>query len=67
MRVPEETNRKIVDHISDINLTYSNIAREHLIQEGIKSDRVINIGSPMYEVIEKHKSKINNTKILNKF
>ena len=67
MRVPEETNRKIVDHISDINLTYSNIAREHLIQEGIKSDRVINIGSPMYEVIEKHKSKINNSKILNKF
>ena len=66
MRVPEETNRKIVDHISDINLTYSDIAREHLIQEGIKSDRIIKIGSPMYEVIEKHKSKINNSNILNK-
>lgn len=66
MRVPEETNRKIVDHISDINLTYSNIAREHLIKEGINSDRVIKIGSPMYEVIEKHKSKINKSEILNK-
>tara|TARA_A100001015_G_scaffold283999_1_gene349918 strand:- start:2679 stop:3827 length:1149 start_codon:yes stop_codon:yes gene_type:complete len=66
MRVPEETNRKIVDHISDINLTYSDIAREHLIQEGIKSDRIIKIGSPMYEIIEKHKSKINNSNILNK-
>ena len=66
MRVPEEINRKIVDHVSDINLTYSDIAREHLIQEGIKSDRVIKVGSPMYEVIEKHKLKINNSKILNK-
>tara|TARA_B100001939_G_scaffold271566_1_gene239301 strand:+ start:60 stop:1208 length:1149 start_codon:yes stop_codon:yes gene_type:complete len=66
MRVPEEINRKIIDHISDINLTYSDIAREHLIQEGIKSDRVIKIGSPMYEVIKKHKSKIDNSNILNK-
>tara|TARA_B100000575_G_scaffold46581_1_gene33726 strand:- start:12284 stop:13432 length:1149 start_codon:yes stop_codon:yes gene_type:complete len=64
MRVPEETNRKIVDHISDINLTYSDIAREHLIQEGIKSDRVIKVGSPMFEVINKHKSKIINSGIL---
>ncbi len=64
MRVPEETNRKIVDHISDINLTYSDIAREHLIQEGLKSDRVIKVGSPMYEVINKHELKIKNSTIL---
>tara|TARA_B100001057_G_scaffold283102_1_gene283483 strand:+ start:8594 stop:9742 length:1149 start_codon:yes stop_codon:yes gene_type:complete len=64
MRVPEETNRKIVDHISDINLTYSDIAREHLIQEGLKSDRVIKVGSPMYEVINKHELKIKNSNIL---
>ena len=64
MRVPEETNRKIVDHISDINLTYSDIAREHLIQEGIKSDRVIKVGSPMFEVLNKHELKIKNSNIL---
>ena len=64
MRVPEETNRKIVDHISDINLTYSDIAREHLIQEGIKSDRVIKVGSPMFEVLKKHELKIKNSNIL---
>ena len=46
-RVPEETNRKIVDHISDINLTYSSIAREYLLREGVPSDRVIKTGSPM--------------------
>ncbi len=50
-RVPEETNRKIVDHISDINLTYSDIAREYLLREGLSPDRVIKTGSPMYEVI----------------
>ncbi len=50
-RVPEETNRKIVDHISDINLTYSDIAREYLLREGLPPDRVIKTGSPMYEVI----------------
>ena len=50
-RVPEETNRKIVDHISDINLTYSDIAREHLLREGLPADRIIKTGSPMYEVI----------------
>lgn len=66
MRVPEESNRKIVDHISDINLTYSDIAREHLIKEGINSDRIIKVGSPMFEVIEKHKLKIKKSKILNK-
>ncbi|HHH0580877.1 TPA: UDP-N-acetyl glucosamine 2-epimerase, partial [Yersinia enterocolitica] len=51
-RVPEETNRKIVDHISDINLTYSDIAREYLLSEGLPADRIIKTGSPMYEVIQ---------------
>ena len=64
-RVPEETNRKIVDHISDINLTYSDIAREYLLAEGITSDRIIKIGSPMFEILEKFKVLINNSKILN--
>ena len=50
-RVPEETNRKIVDHISDINLTYSDIAREYLLREGLPADRIIKTGSPIYEVI----------------
>jgi UDP-N-acetyl-L-fucosamine synthase len=50
-RVPEETNRRIVDHISDINLTYSDIAREYLLREGIPPDRIIKTGSPMYEVL----------------
>ena len=50
-RVPEETNRKIVDHIADINLTYSDIAREYLLKEGLPSDRIIKTGSPMFEVL----------------
>lgn len=50
-RVPEETNRKIVDHTADINLTYSSIAREYLLREGLSPDRVIKTGSPMYEVL----------------
>ena len=50
-RVPEENNRKIVDHISDINLTYSSIAREYLLREGLSPDRIIKTGSPMYEVL----------------
>jgi len=50
-RVPEETNRKIVDHTSDVNLTYSDIAREYLLREGLPADRIIKTGSPMYEVI----------------
>ena len=50
-RVPEETNRKIVDHISDINLTYSDIAREYLLAEGLPADQVIKTGSPMFEVL----------------
>ena len=52
-RVPEESNRKIVDHISDINLPYSSIAREYLLSEGIPSDRVVKTGSPMYEVLNR--------------
>lgn len=51
-RVPEETNRKIVDHTADINLTYSDIAREYLLAEGLPADRVIKTGSPMYEVLQ---------------
>ena len=50
-RVPEETNRKIVDHVADINLTYSSIAREYLLREGVPADRIIKTGSPMFEVI----------------
>lgn len=50
-RVPEETNRKIVDHIADINLTYSDIAREYLLREGLLPDRIVKTGSPMYEVL----------------
>lgn len=51
-RVPEETNRKIVDHIADMNLTYSDIAREYLLAEGLPADQVIKTGSPMYEVVQ---------------
>ena len=65
-RVPEEINRKLVDHISDVNLTYSNIAREYLISEGFPSDRIIKTGSPMYEVISNNFDKINESTILDK-
>ena len=63
-RVPEETNRKIVDHISDINLTYSDIAREYLLREGISPDRIIKTGSPMYEILNKLKASIDKSNIL---
>lgn len=63
-RVPEETNRKIVDHIADINLPYSAIAREYLLREGLPSDRVIKTGSPMREVLDYYGSKIDASKIL---
>ena len=63
-RVPEETNRKIVDHVSDINLTYSSIAREYLLREGLSPDRVIKTGSPMYEVLHKFLPKIEASTIL---
>jgi UDP-N-acetylglucosamine 2-epimerase len=65
-RVPEETNRKIVDHISDINLTYSDIAREYLLREGFPSDQIIKTGSPMHEVLNFYSNKINNSEILQK-
>lgn len=58
-RVPEETNRKIVDHTADINLTYSSIAREYLLREGLPPDRVIKTGSPMYEVLHHYKAGID--------
>ncbi|MBS0174332.1 MAG: UDP-N-acetylglucosamine 2-epimerase (non-hydrolyzing) [Nitrospira sp.] len=58
MRVPEEINRRIVDHTADINLTYSDIAREYLLAEGLPADRVIKTGSPMYEVLTHYASKI---------
>ena len=63
-RVPEETNRKIVDHISDMNLTYSSIAREYLLREGLSADRIIKTGSPMFEVLNGYKDQINNSNIL---
>lgn len=63
-RVPEETNRKIVDHISDINLTYSDIAREYLLREGLSPDRIIKTGSPMFEVLNSRKEDIEKSNIL---
>ena len=65
-RVPEETNRKIIDNVSDLNLTYSKIAKDYLINEGFDQDRVINIGSPMFEVLNYSLRKINKSSILNK-
>lgn len=65
-RVPEETNRRIVDHISDINLTYSSIAREYLLREGLSPDRVIKTGSPMYEVLHAYREKIAASDVLNR-
>ena len=63
-RVPEETNRKIVDHTADINMPYSTIARDYLLAEGIRADRVVKTGSPMYEVLHHHMAKIDSSKIL---
>jgi UDP-N-acetylglucosamine 2-epimerase (non-hydrolysing) len=63
-RVPEETNRKIVDHISDINLTYSDIAREYLLREGLLPDRIIKTGSPMFEVLHYYLPTIQSSQIL---
>ena len=65
-RVPEEINRRIVDHIADINLTYSSIAREYLISEGLSADRVIKTGSPMYEVLNENMDKILESDVLDK-
>ena len=63
-RVPEETNRKIVDHTADINMPYSTIARDYLITEGIPADRVVKTGSPMYEVLTHYMEEIDSSKIL---
>lgn len=63
-RVPEETNRKIVDHIADINLTYSSIAREYLLGEGLPADRVIKTGSPMFEVLNSKKDSFEKSDVL---
>ncbi|WP_107942062.1 non-hydrolyzing UDP-N-acetylglucosamine 2-epimerase [Metasolibacillus fluoroglycofenilyticus] len=63
-RVPEETNRKIVDHIADINLTYSDIAREYLLREGLSADRIIKTGSPMFEVLNSRKADIEQSNVL---
>lgn len=63
-RVPEETNRKIVDHVADINLTYSDIAREYLLKEGLPADRVIKTGSPMFEVLKSRARDIDSSNIL---
>jgi UDP-N-acetylglucosamine 2-epimerase len=63
-RVPEETNRKIVDHISDINMTYSDIAREYLLREGLSADRIIKTGSPMFEVLSHYLPSIKSSNIL---
>ncbi|KXH85457.1 non-hydrolyzing UDP-N-acetylglucosamine 2-epimerase [Chryseobacterium kwangjuense] len=63
-RVPEETNRKIVDHTSDINLTYSDIAREYLLREGLPADRIIKTGSPMFEVLNHYLPEIESSDVL---
>jgi len=65
-RVPEEINRRIIDHTSDVNLTYSSIAREYLLSEGLPADLVIKTGSPMFEVLNYYKPKIQNSAILKK-
>jgi UDP-N-acetylglucosamine 2-epimerase (non-hydrolysing) len=65
-RVPEEINRRIVDHISDINLPYSSISREYLLREGIPPDRIIKTGSPMFEVLNYYGPKIRISNILNR-
>jgi UDP-N-acetylglucosamine 2-epimerase len=65
-RVPEEINRRIVDHIADINLTYSMIARQYLLREGIPPDQVIKIGSPMYEVLHYYLPQIEASSVLSR-
>lgn len=65
-RVPEETNRKIVDHTADINLTYSDIAREYLLREGLPADRIIKTGSPMFEVLNHYLPEIKKSDVLSR-
>ena len=64
MRVPEETNRRIVDHTADINLTYSTIARDYLLREGLPPDQVVKTGSPMFEVLNHYRSGIEASDVL---
>lgn len=66
MRVPEEINRRIVDHTADINLTYSTIARDYLLAEGLPADQVIKTGSPMFEVLNHYKAKIEASDVLDR-
>jgi UDP-N-acetylglucosamine 2-epimerase (non-hydrolysing) len=63
-RVPEEINRRVVDHISDVNLPYSDISREYLLREGVSPDRVIKTGSPMFEVLSYYRDKIDRSDVL---
>ena len=65
-RVPEETNRRIVDHTADINLTYSDIAREYLLAEGLPPDRVVKTGSPMFEVLHHYMDRIDASDVLDR-
>lgn len=65
-RVPEETNRKIVDHTADINMTYSDIAREYLLAEGVPADRIIKTGSPMFEVLTHYMPQIDGSDVLSR-
>ncbi|MCE0493784.1 non-hydrolyzing UDP-N-acetylglucosamine 2-epimerase [Vibrio salinus] len=67
LRVPEEINRKIIDHISDVNMPYSNIARNYLLNEGIKPEFIVRTGSPLDEVLSFYKEGISNSDILSKF
>ena len=66
MRVPEEINRRIVDHTADVNLTYSSIARDYLLREGLSPDLIVKTGSPMFEVINHYRDKINASDILSR-
>jgi UDP-N-acetylglucosamine 2-epimerase (non-hydrolysing) len=66
MRVPEETNRRIVDHTADVNLTYSSIARDYLLREGLSPDLIIKTGSPMFEVLTHYRSQIDASDVLNR-
>lgn len=65
-RVPEEINRRLVDHMADINLTYSSIARDYLLREGLPADMIIKTGSPMFEVLNNYKEGINDSLVLDK-
>jgi UDP-N-acetylglucosamine 2-epimerase (non-hydrolysing) len=65
-RVPEEINRRIVDHTADVNLTYSSIAREYLLREGLRPDLVIKTGSPMYEVLSHHRARVDTSDVLDR-